>query len=74
MNPRYLAYCRAHGRTPEQQHAIDEVDWPGGVMAGFIIWSNKQLTEARHDHPDWFLFGCLVNHEAYDNWLNERFK
>lgn len=41
-NTRYIAYAKAHKRTPEDQLAQDHVDWPGGVMAGFTIWISEQ--------------------------------
>lgn len=42
MNPRYLAYCKAHGNTPEAQHAADGAAWPGGIMCGFILWIGER--------------------------------
>jgi hypothetical protein len=37
-NPRYLAYCRAHGHTWQEQQVLDEENWPGGRAVGFILW------------------------------------
>lgn len=37
-NPRYLAYCDAHGRAPEEQMVHDRLQWPGACMCGFILW------------------------------------
>jgi hypothetical protein len=36
---RYLDYCRAHNKTPEEMLAFDAQRWPGGRMAGFLLWS-----------------------------------
>lgn len=47
MNPRYLAYCVAHGRTPEEMLAHDAERFPGGKMAGFIVWISRQVREWR---------------------------
>jgi hypothetical protein len=69
MNPRYLAYCQAHGKTPDAMLAHDLTEWPGGCMCGFLLWSNEQLSKARQDHKDWFLNSTLYNHAEYDAWL-----
>jgi len=39
--PRYAAYCAANGRTPAEQLAHDEAEYPGGKMAGFLVWSSQ---------------------------------
>lgn len=49
-NPRYVAYAKAHGRTPEEMRAHDEEAWPGGRMAGFILWMNEQWERWRREH------------------------
>lgn len=36
--PRYVEYAQAHGNTPERQYEIDGEAYPGGRMAGFIVW------------------------------------
>lgn len=45
-NPRYVAYAVAHGqRNPEQMLADDWVTYPGGCMAGFMIWIDDRWDE-----------------------------
>jgi hypothetical protein len=69
LNPRYLAYCQAHNKTPERMIAFDEKHWPGGKMTGFILWSNVQLRKAHVEHPGWFLGEHLWEAKQYDRWL-----
>ena len=45
-NPRYLAYCKAHGNTPEEQMSADADAFPGGKMCGFILWMGERHNEA----------------------------
>lgn len=74
MNPRYLAYCRAHGHTPEEQLEIDRKSWPGGSMCGFILWNTGKLDRFKKIRPSAFMFtGQLIDHDAYDNWLLEQY-
>lgn len=68
-NPRYANYARAHGRTPEDQIIHDSVDWPGGPMAGFILWHTDRLREAATEIPGAFFAGHIVVHDVYDAWL-----
>lgn len=41
MNPRYVAYAAAHGRTTDEMLAHDRDAFPGGRMAGFMIWLGR---------------------------------
>lgn len=46
--PRYLAYCRAHGTPdPDAMLARDSERWPGGCMTGYILWINERWREWR---------------------------
>lgn len=49
-NPRYVAYAVAHGRSPEDMLAHDRSAWPGGVMAGFMLWMSDRWQEWRSLH------------------------
>jgi len=43
LNPRYVAYCLAHGASsPDEMRERDRLAWPGGRMCGFILWMNAQ--------------------------------
>jgi len=45
VNPRYLAYCLAHARTPDEMREADSEDWPGGKMTGFILWMSRRWSQ-----------------------------
>jgi hypothetical protein len=63
-NPRYVAYAKAHGRTPDEQLRHD------GSMAGFINWIAHQWTDycqSRGLPPGYQYTESL--HEDFDAWL-----
>jgi len=66
---RYIAYASAMGRSPDQQLAWDETHWPGGKMAGFMLW----ISEAWHrwgQAPEWGDAWSDRQHEMFDAWLS----
>lgn len=70
MNPRYLAYCRAHEKTPEEMHAHDAQAWPGGSACGFILWMSAQLQAFEKESPRSFWPGhVLVDQAGLDRFL-----
>ena len=50
ITPRYSAYCRAHGRDPESMLAHDRERFPGGKMAGFIVWLRREWSAFDDEH------------------------
>lgn len=69
-NPRYVAYAKAHGMSPAQRSAQDEVDWPGGCMTGYLLWIQERWSVwlgsvgLPHDYP------CgPEQHADFDAWL-----
>lgn len=72
-NPRYVEYARLHGRTPEAMLEHDRREWPGGHMAGFILftrarWSeHNKITGRNRD-----VRASEEHHRAFDAWLPGR--
>lgn len=72
-NPYFLAYCESEGRTPTAQLALDRVRFPGGLMAGFMLWIQARWAEFRKAHginPRADL--AEADHEAFGKWLKAR--
>jgi hypothetical protein len=38
VTPEYVEYCKAHGKSVTAMKEYDRNRFPGGHMAGFIIW------------------------------------
>lgn len=71
-NPRYVLYAKEHGKEPAEMVAYDAERYPGGKMAGFMVWISERWTEF-----DAF-FGCKPGCEdsrtdqrmkEFDDWL-----
>ena len=62
VNPRYLAYCHAEGKTVEEARAER-------TQVGFLLWMSARKTEfcAEHDIVDGRLHAR--NQEVYTRWL-----
>lgn len=70
MNPRYVAYARAHGCSPEDMLKLDEEHYPGGRMAGFITWVSERWADWRvaNDRPRDAILSS-EDHASFDAWL-----
>lgn len=68
-NSRYVAYARAHGRTPDEQVDADRREWPGGVMAGFMLWISARWSEWRRLTGRSFP-ASADDHREFDTWLD----
>lgn len=72
-NPRYLAYCAAQGvATPEAMLAQDDERWPGGRMAGFLLWISDRWAAwcaARGRSARDMEFLSDDDHRDFTDWL-----
>lgn len=72
VNPRYLAYCLSQGEhDPDAMLKRDEEAYPGGKMAGFMLFISES----------WMGWRALTGYrgflgqdqyDAFDAWLQDR--
>jgi hypothetical protein len=73
LNPRYLAYCKYHGRSVEQQRSHDANEYPGGKMCGFILWVDEHIRAFFNQHPECFYNQHLLrDQDTFTAWLNRQ--
>lgn len=49
---RFKLYAKSRGLTPDDVLARDDEEWPGGKMAGFVLWSAEMLRQFGEILPD----------------------
>jgi hypothetical protein len=67
--PRFVAYAKAHGRTPNAQIKHDTGKYPGGKMCGFILWISEQRQKFKRQHPDCFLSDVICDQDRWTRFL-----
>ena len=70
-NPRYVAYAKINGKTPEEMLEVDTVAFPGGKMCGFTLWIQANIRKFKEISPDSFFYGKLHNQYAFTKFLEE---
>lgn len=67
---RFLAYCAANDKRPKAMLAHDARQFPGGKMAGFILWMESKWAEWRKMTNS---YGVLSEAQtaAFDAWIQE---
>lgn len=68
-NPRYVAYAKSKGNSPDEQLAKDTDEFPGGCMVSFSIWIRSKWAEwhkAIGEHKE---IHTKADHAAFDKWL-----
>jgi hypothetical protein len=63
-NPRYVAYAKANGKSPEEMIEASQKS-----MVGFILWIGGQVVEFRKVHPEAFVGSSIRDHAAFDRFL-----
>lgn len=67
---RYVAYAAAHGMSPEEMLAADAARYPGGKMAGFLIWMKQQWSAWAKAHGrDSRAPKTAADHASFDSFL-----
>jgi len=69
-NPRYLAYCNHHNKTPDQMMEYDKERAPGGCMGPFIIWINQKWRTYDRLPPELYGIHNEIAHIQFDDMLN----
>ena len=69
VNPRYVAYAAAHGKTPDAMMAHDEQAYVG-CMCGFMLWISEMSRAFWKENPGAFLDRYTISdHDAWTAFL-----
>jgi hypothetical protein len=68
-NPRFVAYAKSNGNTPEQQLIKDDKKFPGGKMIGFMNWISEKKSEFKKLYPQCMLDGYVWDQEKWTEFL-----
>lgn len=71
LNPRYVVYALAHGRTPDQMMEHDKERYPGGKMCGFMLWISDrwQAWHKAHGYRRHDYIITREDHGHFDEWI-----
>jgi len=72
FNPRFTAYSAASNRSELAQIEFDSVRWPGGKMAGFMLWVSSmwhKWSRETGEKPEWGSSWSDRQHKLFDRWL-----
>lgn len=68
MNPRWLAFCRATGTSPE-------ATWSSGLGIRFMAWVTAQIEAFGRAHPEHmareFVAAAPAAQRAFDDFLDQ---
>jgi len=71
FNPRYVAYAKAHGRSPQAMLEHDDIQWPGGIMCGFILWVHEMKKKFLKSDPSHCCLQCLDMRDKFTRFLRQ---
>lgn len=83
FNPRFVAYAKVHGHSPEEQLRLDDAEWPGGKMVGFSTWIMEKWDEWTRERlrespkpggftaTEWRRFLDSWHDGEFDKWLEK---
>ena len=70
LNPRYIAYAVAHGRTADAQLERDKAIYPGGCMCGYIVWIGRRIRDyTRSNAAHVATSGTIINQAHFTAFL-----
>lgn len=75
-NTYFEAYALSQGRTCEEQLAFDKERWPGGKMAGFILWINEawdRWSSLTGETPAWGGHWSTDQRSMFSGWLDDTY-
>lgn len=72
MNSRYLNWCRINGNSPDQQKERDTENYKGGIMTGFVIWIQENVSLFLKNNPEYNCCGSLSSegHTKFNEYLD----
>lgn len=68
-NPRYLAYCKAHGFKNDPEGILEHDRSQGPVMLGFQIWISQRINVFRKAYPTYAMLFTDESHDIFSLWL-----
>lgn len=71
LNPRYVAYAKSHGKTPQEMLEFDKQKYSGGCMAGFIIWIHRRCSEFKKISPELFCGDEIGDQDRFTAFLEK---
>lgn len=74
-NPNFVAYANYRGLTPEKCLELDEKEYTGGKMTGFILWFSNEKTLFEKEQGRKFVAGefFYTDSKKLSEWLQTKY-